>query len=100
MIQDSKNSILFVLSFAIFMIHTKIVTFKNELRVRSNDEKFCEISEEQNSDAFFPWEAGRCCILNMDKLMRRGKILVNGCFFIQKGARVVYSCPSVMFFCV
>lgn len=35
---------------------------------------------------FFAWEVERECILTIDKLMKRSKILVNGCYMYKKAA--------------
>lgn len=36
--------------------------------------------------AFFTWEAAKECILILDKLTRRSKILVNGCYSCKRDA--------------
>lgn len=36
--------------------------------------------------AFFPWEADWECILTIDKLMRRGHTMVNGCDLCMEAA--------------
>lgn len=45
---------------------------------------------------FFAWEASRECIPTIDKLMRRGKILVNCCFLCKLDAE---SCNHVLLWC-
>lgn len=36
--------------------------------------------------AFFTWEASHECMLTIDKIMKRGKIMVNGCYMCEQVA--------------
>lgn len=46
--------------------------------------------------AFFAWEAYRGRILTIDKLMRRGKIMVNGCYMCWREAE---TCNHLLLWC-
>lgn len=46
--------------------------------------------------AFFAREAGQECIFTIDKLMRMGKIMVNGCYICKKAAE---SCNYIILWC-
>lgn len=45
---------------------------------------------------FFAWEAVQECILTIDKLMRRGHILVSGCYLCMEA---VESCNHLLLWC-
>lgn len=50
-------------------------------------------SEGAFEKCFFGWETGRECILTINKLMRRGHIMVNGCYLCKE---VVESCNHLL----
>lgn len=46
--------------------------------------------------AFFAWETGRECILTIDKLMKRSRTVVHGCYLCKRTAE---TCNHILLWC-